>query len=91
MTGIPYSSASFTRFPRFNKVSLSYSLPIKTDMPTADAFNLIASFIEVVIPSFARSFPTMLVPPDTRRIIGIFSAVSTHARNTPLVTNSASL
>src|SRR3990172_4559544 len=91
ITGIPYSSASFTSVDRFNNVWRSYSLPIKTDSPTAEALSLIASFIEVVIPSFAKSFPITLVPPDNLSIIGMLLSGGTHDRSTPRVTNSASL
>src|SRR3990172_5850307 len=47
--------------------------------------------MDVVMPSFAKSFPTMLVPPDTLRIIGTALSGGTHERKTPLVTNKASL
>jgi hypothetical protein len=49
-----------------------------------------ASSIEVVIPSSERSFPTILVPPETRRMMGFVFSGSTDERKTPLVTKIAS-
>ena len=60
------------------------------ESPKAEAFSRIASSMEVVIPSLARSAPTVLVPPDTRRTMGLVLAGSMAERSTPLVTNKAS-
>ena len=60
------------------------------DMARADTFSLIASFTEVTIFSFERSFPMMLVPPETLRTIGIGKLASTEVLNTPLVSISES-
>ncbi|OPY07578.1 MAG: hypothetical protein A4E67_01199 [Syntrophaceae bacterium PtaB.Bin038] len=46
--------------------------------------------MEVVIASLARSLPMTLVPPDTRRMMGLAPAGSMQFLNTPLVTKSAS-
>ncbi len=49
------------------------------------ALSLIASSIDVVIVSFERSSPNMLVPPETRKTIGTLDSGVTHLLNTPLV------
>src|SRR5206468_12534709 len=84
-TGIPYFSPSSTSLERFFSVWCSYLLPTKIDNARPDALSLIASSIDVVIVSFERSSPKILVPPDTRSTIGIFDSESTHVLKTPLV------
>ena len=69
-TGIPYSSASLTSFPRFTIVWYSYLEPTNTDIATAETFSRKASFILTVISSWDRSSPIILVPPETRNTIG---------------------
>ena len=89
-TGIPYSSASLTSLPRLTIVCFSYFEPTKIDMATALAFKRIASLTLVVISSFDKSSPTILVPPDTRKTIGVDDLALTDVRCTPRVTISES-
>src|SRR6476469_8210118 len=84
-TGIPYFSPSSTSLERLFKVWCSYLLPTKIDNAIHDALILIASSIDVVIVSFERSSPKILVPPETRSTIGIFDSGSTQVRKIPLV------
>ncbi len=85
-TGSPYSSASFTRFPRLTRELCSYFAPTKIDIASALALILTASFTLVVISSFERSSPIMLEPPDTRSTIGTGKFGSTDVLTIPLVT-----
>ena len=70
-TGIPYSSDSFTKLLRLTIVCFSYFAPTNIDIATALAFSRTASLTLVVISSLERSSPIMLVPPETRKTIGI--------------------
>jgi len=89
-TGKPYSSASFTRFPRLTSDLCSYLAPTKIDIVTAVALILIASLMLVVISSLERSSPMMLAPPDTLSTIGTGKFGSTELLTTPRVTISES-
>ena len=82
---MPYSSPSSTSFPRFTSESCSYGAPTKIESASAVAFSLIASFTDVVIFSFERSFPMILAPPDTLRTTGIGYFSSTDVLKTPRV------
>src|SRR3989338_2271195 len=88
-TGIPISSASLTNLPRFEIVLSSFFSPTKIDMPTPTAFNLKASFIDVVISSFDSS-PSTLGPPDTLKKIGVVVVGLIQFLRSPLVTNKQS-
>src|SRR3954470_21094644 len=70
-TGIPYLSPSSTSLDKLVKVWFSYLLPTKIDKAKQEAFNFIASSIEVTISSLDKSSPIMLEPPETLRTIGI--------------------
>ena len=72
------------------RLMLVVALPINTETHTADAFRRMISSIEVVRASCARSAPTMLVQPETLRIMGTLSMGSMQARNTPRVQNKPS-
>ena len=85
-TGIPYSSASLTSFPRLTIVCFSFFEPTKIDIATALTLSLTASLILVIISSSERSSPITLGPPDTRKTIGVEELASTDVRNTPRVT-----
>ena len=54
-------------------------------MAKHDAFNLIASSIEVTIVSFDKSSPIMLEPPETLKTIGTLLSGETDVRKIPLV------
>ena len=88
-TGIPYSSASLTNLPKFDIVLSSFFAPTKMERPTPEAFNLNASFMDVVISSFDKS-PKTLGPPETLKKIGIFVWESTQFLSIPLVINKQS-
>jgi len=60
------------------------------EMPTAATLSRMASSMDVVTPSSERSFPTILVPPETLRMMGFVFSGSMDARKTPLVTKMAS-
>jgi hypothetical protein len=64
--------------------------PTKIDNARQETFNLIASSIDVVIVSFDKSSPTILVAPDTLRTIGTLVLGFTDVRKTHLVSISES-
>lgn len=58
---------------------------------TADTFSLAASTTDVVMASSDRAGPTMLVPPETLRMMGVSTSGSMEDRRIPLVSMSASV
>ena len=63
---------------------------MKTDIDTADALSLMISWMDVTRFSFAKSSPTTVVAPETRRIMGLGIAGSTQFLSTPRVSIIAS-
>ena len=79
-----------TSLAKFDKLSCSYLLPTKTDIETAVALRRRISSMEVTKFSLAKSSPTTVVAPETRKITGLGIAGSIQLRKTPRVIISAS-
>jgi hypothetical protein len=75
---------------RLVRLLFSCSVPTKTDIETALAFNLKISFIEVTRLSLDKALPTTDTAPDTRSMMGLGRIGSMQFLKTPRVIISAS-
>ncbi len=96
--GSEYEHQTLMALAKLVNECTAYGIPVmavtavgrETEKPTAAALMRMMSSMVVVSSSLARSLPTMLLPPETRRISAGLMAGLITARIVPRVMNSAS-